>query len=89
MGGLAAVVDWERPVHEHRLDPMLAMIPHRVAGGIGTVSFDHAALIGYSCLDSVDIITDIYTVGYSSLMAVFHHQVLVEERVGMTARCCR
>ena len=44
MGGLAVVIDWERPVTVRELDPMLDLTPHRGAGGTRRVGFDHAAL---------------------------------------------
>ena len=44
MGGLAVAIDWERPVPANLIDRMLALIPHRAAGGTNRGVFGHAIL---------------------------------------------
>lgn len=44
MGGLAALIDWDRRMNMASVDPMLALIPHRGTAGASRASFDHAAL---------------------------------------------
>jgi len=69
MGGLAAVIDWERTVRPQQLDPMLALVPHRTAGGIGRIAFAHAALAeshfrnGASPAPSVTVLDHLSIVG--------------------------
>ena len=38
MGGIAVVIDWERSTVFQDLSPMLALIPHRSAGGATTAA---------------------------------------------------
>ena len=44
MNGPAVIVDWKHSVAARELDPILDLIPHRAAGGVGRVGFDHAVL---------------------------------------------
>ena len=44
MGGLTVVVDWDRSIDPHELDPMLAVTPHRATGGTRRMALEHAAM---------------------------------------------
>ncbi len=52
---------------------------HVVAG------FDLAARLGHLRADAVDVVVDVDAVGHRLLVAVLHHQVLVEEAEGLLA----
>ncbi len=46
MGGLAVVVDWQRPVAPQEVDAMLMPVPHRTSSGVEHASFEHCVLAG-------------------------------------------
>ena len=58
----------------------LVAIVEEVAG------FDLAARLAHLRADAVDVVVDVDAVGHGLLVAVLHHQVLVEEAEGLLAR---
>jgi asparagine synthase (glutamine-hydrolysing) len=44
MGGFAVIVDWDRPVELRELEPMMALVPHRMTGALHLHATSHAVL---------------------------------------------
>jgi len=68
MGGIAVVIDWERSTVFQDLSPMLALIPHRSAGGVGQGHFEHAALGEARRATDPSREPTITTIGYLSIV---------------------
>ncbi len=75
LGGVVVEVLVELPVAA--LARVAVLHLHPVAG------FDLAAGLGDFGADAIDVVIDVHAVGHGLLVAVFHHQVLVEEAEGL------
>ena len=70
MGGIAVVVDYDRPIATGELDSMLALVPHRTADGSVRATYEHAVLVesGTAAKPLRDW-SSVTTIGHASIVA--------------------
>ena len=82
MGGLAVVVNWDRSVAPHELDPMLGLTPHRATGGTRRAAFEHAAMAETFFTQDAPDHPAVTTVGHLSIVG----DLRLWDRDGLKAR---